>query len=244
MSNANPVRNNALLDLLKAAEKSQGDRLQRQLKNPVNRLDGARPRPAPSTPAKVQQSADAQEEELSAVKTKAPAVEADVARTEIVPLTLDEVEWLEEVVERHGHGGFSRAISRLVEQANTEPPEAKKKLFLVIRCRRCSVGAKGGVKHDHSIELPASQWTWLNNVRERCRHASVGKTLRIIVDFYMPLCKEDSAFEQTVLRAGFANKTGRHADAVGNVDPARALGIKGVHPRDRDLAKQAALGSA
>jgi len=228
MSNANYIRNNTLLDMLKAAEKSQSDRLQQQRMTPLPRCLPA-PLPQVSTPAKTPVASAEQE---SAAKTAAPASAPEDSRTEIVPFTLDEVEWLEEVVKRHGHGVLSSAIGRLVEHANTEPPEAKKKLFLVIRCRRCSAGAKGGVKNDHSIELPLFQWQWLENVRERCRHASVGKTLRIIVDFYMALCKEDAAFEQKVLRAGYANKTGRHEDAVGCVDPARALAIKGPAPRD------------
>lgn len=182
--------------------------------------------------------------DMTPVKTTAPTLEeVEETRTESVPLTLDEVEWLEEVVDRNGHGTFGRAMDRIVTWANAEPPEVKKKLFLVIRCRRCSAGAKGGVKHDHDIELPVKQWLWLENVRERCKHASVGKTLRILVDFYMPLCKEDSAFEQRILRAGCSNKTERHKDAIDNVDPARALGIKGVHPNPRDMSLNAMQGA-
>jgi len=235
MANANYVRNFTLLDMLKAAEKSQSDRHQRQLKNPLP-MCPARPSPLsqPSTPAKTPGHSLLQEEEgaMTPVKTQAPINESENSRSEIVPLTADEVEWLDAAVERNGHGLMSQTIGRLVDWANTEPPEAKKKLFLVIRCRRCSAGAKGGVKSDRSIELTLKQWQWLENVQERCRHASVGKTLRIIVDFYMPLCKDDIAFEQKVLRAGFCTKTGRHEAAVGNVDPARALAIKGPLPRN------------
>jgi hypothetical protein len=138
-------------------------------------------------------------------------------QTEIVPLTQDEFEWLTDVAARSSLTGISAAVQRLVEWSNTEAPEAKQKLFLQIRCRRCSAGAKGGVKHDQDIELPAAQWQWLKNVKDRCKHASVGKTIRIITDFYMPLCKEQADFEQQVFRAVSHSKTSRHQDAVGKV---------------------------
>jgi hypothetical protein len=223
---ANYVRNTELLSLLKQAEKSQTDRMQRKLREP------AMPRtlPPPCTPSRATQRA-AQEDGMTPAKTTNPSLsiipDEEEMRTDIVPLTADEVEWFDEVVKRNGHSDISRVFSRLVDQANSEPPEAKKKLFLVIRCRRCSAGAKGGVKTDHSVEFSIKQWQWLENVRERCRHASVGKTLRIIVDFYMPLCKDDASFEQSILRIGAATKTGRHKDAIDNVDPQRALAIRG-----------------
>lgn len=81
------------------------------------------------------------------------------------------------------------------------------------------------MKRDRDIQLSTRQWQWLENVQGRCKHASVGKTLRILVDFYMPLCKDDFSFEQKILRRGKAIQSGRHEDAVNNVDPARALGI-------------------
>lgn len=186
-----------------------------------------------------------EEERPTPSETKVAADEPADLCTQIVPLTLDEVEWLEGAVERNGHSSVSRAMSRLVDWANAEPSDAKKKLFTVIRCRRCSAGAKGGIKRDHHIELASRQWQWLENVRERCRHASVGKTLRIIVDFYMPLCTEDPAFEQRVLRAGMASKTGRHENAVGNVDPAKGLAIKGVpRPTTGTVSKIVTEGAA
>jgi hypothetical protein len=224
---ANAVKNATLAAMLAEAEKSQSDRYKQRLRNAQSGLPTVS---NPSlfkvderrTPAKPKCS----EEKETPVKTR---VTEDVEETqrEAVPLTLDETEWLDEVLERQPSlSSTSSVISRLVNHANSEPPEMKKKLFLVVRCRRCSAGAKGGVKHDREIELTHGQWQWLDNVRERCHHASVGKTLRIIVDFYMPLCREDTAFEQKLLRLGCIGKTGRHEDAVGSVDPARALAIK------------------
>lgn len=232
-TSANYVRNTSLVALLNAATKTQSEKLQqRLLQTPLGKPPP--PMRAPKLLEEVRQSPAA---------TKTQVGESDDLRAELVPLTLDEVEWLEEVVERNGHANISRAIGRLIDWSNAEPAEAKKKLFLVIRCRRCSAGAKGGVKRDHNIELSSTHWQWLENVRERCRHASVGKTLRIIVDFYMPLCKEDHAFEQKVLRAGMSNKAQRHEDAVGNVDPAKGLAIRGV-PRPTHTAIQLSSSSA
>jgi len=218
---ANYVRNTELAALLNAATKTQSAKLQqRLLLTPLGK-----PSLPPMRAPKLLEEAKA-----NAAETKTHVGEPEELRTDIVPFTLDEVEWLEEAVERNGHANISRAIGRLIDWANAEPAEAKKKLFLVIRCRRCSAGAKGGIKRDHNIELSSRHWQWLENVRERCRHASVGKTLRIIVDFYMPLCKEDHAFEQKVLRAGMATKSQRIEDAVGNVDPAKGLAIRVGQP--------------
>jgi len=226
MASGNCVRNTQLSAMLKAAEKAQGARHIRSL----HIFQQSRNIPEPITPgprkAKIQE-----EEDVTPAKTQQPAQlpgDLDEIRTETIPLTLDELEWLDGVVEaqQHGHSGLSGVFSRLIDWANTETPEAKKQLFLVIRCRRCSAGAKGGVKRDRDIELPSRQWQWLENVRGRCKHATIGKTLRIIVDFYMPLCKDDSTFEQKILRAGSTIKNSRHENAVNNVDPTRALAIR------------------
>merc|ERR1719230_2576982 len=179
-------------------------------------------------PPRRQPQKDQEEKENTETTSKAQATCSNPQedRAETVPLTLDEIEWLDEVADRHSHTSKSGPISRLIDWANAESPETKKKLFLVVRCRRCSAGAKGGVKRDHSIMLSARQWQWLEAVRARSKHASIGKTLRIIVDFYMAFCKEDSAFEQKLLRAGSAIKKERHEDAVSSVDPSRALAIR------------------
>jgi len=149
----------------------------------------------------------------------------DTLQTKIVPLTLDEIEWLTSAAERTGHATISGVVRRLVEWANAETPEAKKKIFLQVRCRRCSAGAKGGVKTHRDLEVPSVQWQWLMNVKERCNHATVGKTVRIIVDFYMPLCKSDPEFEQKVVQLGRNVKSSRHHDAVGRVAAACERGM-------------------
>jgi hypothetical protein len=228
VKNPNTVKNTTLLAMLAEVEKSQSDRFQQRIRKVQA---GELPLVSPAKPLKVDDRRTPAKTNCTGVERETPvktkAIDEQDTPREIVPLTLDEIEWLDEVVERHGHlGSLSVVISRLVNQANTENPETKKKLFLVVRCRRCSAGAKGGVKHDREVELASDQWQWLGNVSERCKHASVGKTLRIIIDFYMPLCKECSDFEHKLLRAGYTGKTERHEDAVRSVDPARALAIR------------------
>lgn len=212
--------------MLNAAEKAQSQRLQRSLRNFQESDFGRRQQPNTPMPKKaMSQEANKENEIVTPAKTKEPTADAFEFRTETMPLTLDEIEWLDGAAKEYGHANLSGVIGRLIDWANGETPEAKKQLFLVIRCRRCSAGAKGGVKRDRDIELCSQQWQWLENVRGRCRHASIGKTLRIIVDFYMPLCKDESEFAQKVLRAGATVKRERHDDAIKSVDPARALAI-------------------
>jgi len=41
-------------------------------------------------------------------------------------------------------------------------------------------------------------WQWLEAVQERSKHPTIGKTLRIIIDFYKPMCDKDPAFEDAI----------------------------------------------
>jgi len=207
--------------MLRDAQRAHNDRLQRSLNNfNESRLRGELP--AASRPEVHREEAPEPVRELN---------DADSLRTETIPLTLDEIEWLDGVVQKHGHTDLAGPMARLIDWANGESPELKKKLFLVVRCRRCSAGAKGGVKRDRDFALTNKQWQWLENVRTRCKHASIGKTLRIIIDFYMPLCQADEELAQKIFRLGATVKTERHEDAVKNVDPSRALAIRGGERR-------------
>mmetsp|Transcript_24643 Transcript_24643/g.73291 ORF Transcript_24643/g.73291 Transcript_24643/m.73291 type:complete len:217 (+) Transcript_24643:79-729(+) len=116
-----------------------------------------------------------------------------------IPLCLDQFEWIASLAQRFGLASASVALSALVDRANAEPPKFKRHIFLVVRCVRCLQHTRGGDKRDRELELPAAQWQWLRAVSERSRHASLGKTIRIIIDFYMPLCKEDPAFEAALV---------------------------------------------
>jgi len=148
---------------------------------------------------------------------------------EEIQLCHDQAEWLEEMADLHKlsqgspperpscqspsepapkkHLPVSRltdgaclALQRLADTANREMPKNKRHIFLVVRCRRCLQHSRGGAKKDVLVKLSKQHWTWLQGVQARCKHASVGKTLRILIDFYMPLCKGDTAFQEMLFR--------------------------------------------
>jgi len=141
--------------------------------------------------------------------------ESSGAYAKPVPLCLDQFEWLASLAQRHGLPTTGAALSCLVDRANAEPPKFKRHIFLVVRCVRCLQHTRGGDKRDRELELPADQWQWLRAVCERSRHASLGKTIRIIVDFYMPLCKEDLAFEAALVQASVRGAHPGAAAALG-----------------------------
>lgn len=125
-----------------------------------------------------------------------PASLTEIGTVEFLP---DQIVWLERLAEKYGLSSASCALQRLINRANAEPPKAKRVIFLMVRCGRCLQHTKGGIKKDCELELPAHHWQWLEVVRGRSKHATVGKTLRIIVDFYMPIFDEDSDFERAIL---------------------------------------------
>jgi len=246
---ANPVRNAFLADLLRQAEQAKIQRHKEKVHQQTRDLAAGDPLqsrrnpalpspllmiPLSTTVGKRQQGHHPTPQKALPLSSgpgntaENPSDEGQTGntiQTKIVPLTLDEMEWLTSVAARTGHATISGVVRRLVEWANAETPEAKKKVFLQVRCRRCSAGAKGGVKTHHDLEIPSVQWQWLMNVNERCNHATVGKTVRIIVDFYMPLCKSDPDFEQKVVHVGRNVKSSRHQDAVGRVAAACERGM-------------------
>ena len=129
MAGGNQIRNTTLLEMLHAAEKSQSERLrsQRKLCFLESRFHQQPLTPVPPTLPKVQKEC----KENTAGEKCIPADDSHCFRTETIPLTLDEIEWLDGVAKRHGHASASGVIGRLVNWANAEPPEAKKQLFLV-----------------------------------------------------------------------------------------------------------------
>eukprot|EP00929_Paragymnodinium_shiwhaense_P096672 TRINITY_DN5835_c0_g1_i1.p1 TRINITY_DN5835_c0_g1~~TRINITY_DN5835_c0_g1_i1.p1 ORF type:complete len:242 (-),score=68.66 TRINITY_DN5835_c0_g1_i1:460-1185(-) len=124
---------------------------------------------------------------------------------ETILLCPDQREWLDDVAVRYLNRPLENeadvpALRRLVELSNGEPPKTKQQIFLVVRCHRCLQHTRGGDKKECQIMLPELQWRWLEAVRERSRHATLGKTLRIIIDFYKPICEKDREFERAVFQ--------------------------------------------
>lgn len=128
-----------------------------------------------------------------------PEQNSDESISQTVSLVFDQIEWLDEMVAKYSLPSRSHVIQCLMRKANAEAPKTKRLIFLVIRCRRCLQHQKGGTKEDCVMELTSRQWQWLEMIRNRSRHLTVDKTLRIILDFYMPLLKEDEAFERLLL---------------------------------------------
>jgi hypothetical protein len=151
---------------------------------------------APSTPASSQSDCEEHGEEIA--------------------LCSDQAQWLEQMATEHYRSqgasleladglsaeplgeGACLALQRLIDIANREPPKTKRQIFLVVRCRRCLQHTRGGAKKDYFITLPQHHWMWLEGVQVRCKHASIGKTLRIIIDFYKPVCEADADFAANV----------------------------------------------
>jgi len=158
--------------------------------------------PAKDTP-QGQQEASQGEQEAGTAATLAEK-QPDEIVSQSVSLVFDQIEWLEEVVAKYSLPSPSHVIQSLMRKANSEPPKTKRLIFLVIRCRRCLQHQKGGTKQDCTLELTSQQWQWLEMIRNCSRHSSVDKTLRIIADFYMPLFKEDEAFERLILTGAAA----------------------------------------
>eukprot|EP00413_Alexandrium_margalefii_P012556 CAMPEP_0204525186 /NCGR_PEP_ID=MMETSP0661-20131031/7776_1 /ASSEMBLY_ACC=CAM_ASM_000606 /TAXON_ID=109239 /ORGANISM="Alexandrium margalefi, Strain AMGDE01CS-322" /LENGTH=193 /DNA_ID=CAMNT_0051530971 /DNA_START=46 /DNA_END=624 /DNA_ORIENTATION=- len=141
---------------------------------------------------------------------------SDACEERLVPLCRDQAEWLDAVAERYNAAGSLQwsALELLVNLANAEPPQTKKMIFLVVRCHRCLQHTRGGEKRECGVRLPELQWRWLESVRERCGHPTVGKTLRIIVDFYRPILERDPDLERRVFAASAAESTGEQTTAT------------------------------
>lgn len=172
------------------------------------------------------------------------------SRWEAIPLCQDQAEWLEQMAAFHGLSegnlttvpepalalspglgclrglsvGGCLALQRLEEAANREPPKSKRQIFLTVRCRRCLQHTRGGAKKECLVRLPQAHWTWLEGVQARCKHASVGKTLRIIVDFYKPLCQDDDIFTASLFaKRGMLSRLGDCGSSSGELSPSRGL---------------------
>jgi hypothetical protein len=110
----------------------------------------------------------------------------------------EQIEFLEHAAQAFQLRDASEALERLVDRANGETSHAKRIIFLSVRCHRCLQHTRGGEKVDLAVTLPLHQWTWLENVQMRSQHPTVSKTLRIICDFYAPLCEKDATFEKCI----------------------------------------------
>eukprot|EP00121_Abeoforma_whisleri_P010951 Awhi_evm1s10098 len=90
---------------------------------------------------------------------------------------------------------ISWAISQLINHCNQEEKKIKRLIFRVIRCQNCTQATTGGFKAQVTVDLEKIHLQWLQMVKVNCDHASVDKTIRIMLDFYIALAKKDSNLE-------------------------------------------------
>lgn len=136
-------------------------------------------------------------------------MQAQSGPTRCMSLCVDQAEWLERVAKAQSHSSEQTAwhmLERLIGVANREPSQTKRSIFLQVRCHRCLQHSRGGDKRDYDVELSEQRWQWLENVRQRSKHPSLGKTLRILVDFYKPICEKDEEFERAIFKATQSNE--------------------------------------
>lgn len=134
--------------------------------------------------------------------------EAESGSIRSMSLCLDQAEWLERVVKEHSQSSQHspwHMLEKLIEVANREPSQTKRIIFLQVRCHRCLQHSRGGDKRDYDVELSEQKWQWLENVRQRSKHPTLGKTLRILMDFYKPICEKDAKFEHAMFAAAEEN---------------------------------------
>ncbi|KNC82529.1 hypothetical protein SARC_05177 [Sphaeroforma arctica JP610] len=104
--------------------------------------------------------------------------------TEVV-LCPNQIEWLEICAHQY-HLSVSDVLAKLVNFVNSESKERKRIVFTQIRCGRCTQATTGGKKATVELNFLPEHIAWLENVRDRCQHSSMSKTLRVMFDFYIP----------------------------------------------------------
>ena len=119
-------------------------------------------------------------------------VQAEYVRSMVAKRGLDEIEAV-------GTGkysdGASWMVTRLILQANKETKKTKSHIFRVVRCHNCSQSSTGGTKVSINLSLRDEHVKWMNNVSKACKHASLDKTMRILLDWYMALAMKDQEAE-------------------------------------------------
>ena len=108
--------------------------------------------------------------------------------------------YVEKIAEKYSVE-VSWIVTRLILQANREDNKRKKFIFRVVRCDNCTQSSTGGYKVPLQLELDAMHAKWLENVFEKCNHASVDKTLRILLDFYISVVLKDDEMERRFFSA-------------------------------------------
>ena len=130
---------------------------------------------------------------MSELLPHSPANATFTRENGIWTVTVPQAAWLETTSKQFGVEQ-SAVVAALVTHVNRQPPGTKKYIFLVVRCQNCGAGGqKGGFKTTLRLDLADEKILWIERVQERCKHKSVDKTLRIILDYYIGKCREEPA---------------------------------------------------
>lgn len=129
----------------------------------------------------------------------------------------------------------SKLVERLIAFCNGEDRKTKKEIFRVIRCHNCSQASTGGTKVGVRLALPAHQVLWMRKVRAACKHASVDKTLRILLEWYIAVLRGAPEMEFVVLGEDTeaARRRGSERDDGGFAMCLSAGHENGLHLRGR-----------
>lgn len=116
-------------------------------------------------------------------------------------------EWLLSCTERYGFDDVDEVLRHLIYLANSESKPIKKLIFKTVRCLHCHVGARAdqhkkvplgtvsGANNNTELDntkiaIHTFHYEWLSRVTEICKIASVGKCVRIIIDYYQSRVKQ------------------------------------------------------
>ena len=137
---------------------------------------------------------------------------------------------------------ISNVVGRLIEVCNREDRKTKKEIFRVIRYHNCSQASTGGSKVDIELALPTHHVEWMTKVRMGCTHASVDKTLRILLEWYIAMCASDCMIEYDLLQGTEAVRPDMGGFAMGLSDnhenQLHQRGRRGKGEADRALREQ------
>lgn len=140
----------------------------------------------PLEPAEPEQQEAPQD--LSVPSFVCPLAAKEVSLIQMVPheclVCPDQSEWLQSSMRKYGYGSVSAILSILIHFCNRESKARKGVVFRNPRCRRCTAATTGGKKTLITLGLSAEHWAWLSSISAKCNHASVDKTLRILLDWY------------------------------------------------------------
>jgi hypothetical protein len=113
------------------------------------------------------------------------------------PMYIGYDSWLAETAAEYGFCDSSELLRHLIFAANIETKPRKKLIFKIIRCLHCHAGARAGFipKKPLDLQVYGFQMAWLNSVGKTCGHPDVGKTVRILIDFYKKKDDDETSFE-------------------------------------------------